>query len=468
MFAPVREGKKKMHNKPKRDAASVNALPATRMNRRTFLTGVALGTGVGVISRFPRDVSARRAAAAFCAIPPVLTAQDLTFLGYYDIQTNSENTTYSQGLTHRYVNGDLRFLNLQLGGVLHEVSLAGRNYGDIITTTTNRWDLSSYAILRDFNGFWWEASQSRLWLTGTVDYTNTVFPVQIRHLTLNDNGTVSVQGPVGLSGINSKRVYGGMQAVPTWFQSQYGVGPYVVGWGGYTSLVGQGGGASIGPTMYAIPDPSSYANGSEIPTGQFKTVMDCAGAGSQDWYPAGHPTSADRGVRVTMPINYFDGGDPRQNPSTPPTGPPVAGAQWLSPAPDGLGRWVWGDSYYNTGCWIDGPNKRGFLLIASLGGGKCFYESSNLVFDKRQFEVHIYDPVQLGEAIQGVRAPWNVKPASLAELTLNGLGNFALEGNTPAGNPAGATYDPTTRRLYVIGFGANTYYSRLYVYAVNA
>jgi hypothetical protein len=156
------------------------------------------------------------------------------------------------------------------------------------------------------------------------------------------------------------------------------------------------------------------------------------------------------------------------NPDTPPTSPPLSTAGWLSPAPDGLGRWVWGDSYYNTGCWIDGANKRGFLLIASLGGGKCWYSHSTLNFDRRQYEVHIYDPSQLGEAIQGARPVWNVKPSSIAELKLSGLGDFALQGDTPAGNANGATYDAIGKRLYIIGSGANTYYSRLYVYSVNA
>jgi hypothetical protein len=202
--------------------------------------------------------------AAFCSAPPVLTAQDLSYLGYYDVQTNGQDTTYSQSLTHRYVNGQLRFLNLQLRGQLHEFSVAGKNYGDVISTITNHWDLSAQNLLYDFNGLWWEEARARLWITGAVDYTANNYDSEIHTLALNTDGTYSGLKVVTLAGLPMKRTYGGVQPVPTWFQSQYGVGPYVVGWGGYTSLVAQGGGASMGPTMYAMPDPTNLANGAAI------------------------------------------------------------------------------------------------------------------------------------------------------------------------------------------------------------
>src|SRR5690606_26686029 len=125
----------------------------------------------------------------------------------------------------------------------------------------------------------------------------------------------------------AKRVYGGCTAVPAALVTRLG-GPYVCGWGGYTSLVLQGGGASIGPTMYAIPDPDSIANGATVGA---RTILDAADA------------QTHRGVRLTIPQNYFDGGDPRQNPPTRPTQPPASTGGWLSPNADGLGWMVWGD-----------------------------------------------------------------------------------------------------------------------------
>jgi hypothetical protein len=395
--------------------------------------------------------------------------QDFAYLGYYDINNIlGLNTPFVQGLTHRYVNGDLRLLTYHRNGKLYEVSLAGKNYGSKIQTTTNFWALSEG--LWDFVGLWWNESQSLLWTVTAVDYTITNYPVQLFTRRLNSDGTASnTHGPVGLQGVPAKRVHGGVQPVPAWFQVQYDVGPYVAGWGGYTSLVMQGGGASMGPTMYSIPDPSSYANHTEVPASAFKTIMDSFGAPATDWYSNGTPSSFDRGSRLTLPINYFDGGDTRPNGTCPtcnastPSLPLAAGAQWLSPSPDGYGRWVWGDSNYNTGMWIDTPTRKGFVTVASLGGGKTWYCASTLCYESRKFEMHIFDPAHLGEAARGQRPVWNVKPTYMQELTLPGLGG-TTKGNGSLLNVSGATFDSTTKRMYLLAPGVNTYDIRIYVF----
>ncbi len=420
------------------------------LNRREFMT-CAVGAGLAVPSPILAASQTRSDPTR-----ALLSPADFRLLGYYDIQTNGQDTTYAQGLTHRYVGGDLRFLNFQHASRLDEFSLAGKEYGSVITSPTRSWN--RIGGMGDFKGFWWDEAKARLWSVSATDYTAEALPVRIFTRTLNDDGTVGdVRGPVGLRGIPAKRVYGGAQPVPAWFQQQYGVGPYVVGWGGYASLVASGGTASMGPTMYAIPDPSGYANSTDVPARAFKTLMDNSSGSTQgDWYDRRSPSGFDRGSRVTIPLNYFDGGDPRPNPNTPPTGPPDRRGQWLSPSPDGFGRFVWGDSYYNTGQWIDGADKHGFVMVASLGGGKCWYQSSTLEFDRRVFELHIFDPVTLGEAARGKLSPWKVKPASMTELTLPGLGG-TWGGNVPVKNIGGATYDAVTKRLYLIGFGVNDF-----------
>jgi hypothetical protein len=167
-----------------------------------------------------------------------------------------------------------------------------------------------------------------------------------------------------------------------------------------------------------------------------------------DWYAQGRPTVGDRGVRNSDVINYLDSGDPRSNPSTPPTDPPLSTGKWQSPAPDGLGRMVWADSFFNTGMAIDGGQLYGFALIGCLYGGKAYYMSSQTLNDKRVFELQIFDPAQWAEVAAGKRQPWAVKPVSRTMLTLPGLG---AAGNSVAGCPAGASYDPLTKRAYVYG-----------------
>jgi hypothetical protein len=384
--------------------------------------------------------------AAPASAQSTLVPSDVSYRGFIDVRTNGNDSTYGQALTHRYVNGELRFLTLTLAGVLHEFSITGKGYGSTVDTTTATWDLGPTKALNNFNGIWYEEAKARLWVTSAEDYTAVVRPVRITTMTLGPNGTVSNVKTVGLQGLNAKRVYGGAQPVPQWFQQQYGCGPYVVGFGGYTSLMMQGGGAAVGPTAYCIPDPAGYANGAEIPKAAYKVLLDT--------YP-------NRGVRKTLPINFFDGGDARQNPSSRPSGSPVSGASWLSPNSQGLGWFVWGDSYYNTGMWIDTGTRRGFVLIASLCKGACWYQSSTLHYDGRQFEMHIWDPATL--AAGG-------RPDSMTELTLPNGNNRVGEGNGPVRNIAGATYDPKSGRMYLIGFpfGTDDYTGRLFVFDVNA
>jgi hypothetical protein len=451
------------------------------ISRRGFITRVALAAGLAPVlpeawaCAMPEQRSQRPQQIPLPHEPRITRpiAGTFTYLGYYDVAIAGGDNVYGQGLTHRYVDGDLRFLTLEYPGVLKEWSIAGLQFGDAVSMPTNRWPEiwnGPMGMSGHFFGLWWEEAARRLWTVQAIDYNAKVEPVRLFTRTLNDDGTIaSLHGPVGLQGLNAKHVYGGVQAVPLWFQQQYRTGAYVCGWGGYTSLLLQGGGASLGPTMYAIPDPSDYDASTEIPARAVTTLMDCSsGTGSSDWYSSGQPTNFDRGVRLTDPINYFEGGDRRHNPSSAPTGPPEPDAHWLSPAPDGLGRWVWGDSYYNTGCWIDTPDLHAFVAVASLGAGKCWYGTSTLHFDRRVFELHVFDPVHLGEAAQGRRPAWNVKPVKIIQLALDPLGFPPPAGNSPQRNVAGATFDSASGRLYLHGRDVDGKKGRLYVYAVHS
>lgn len=371
---------------------------------------------------------------------PVTAADVALSLDYWDVQTNGSDSTYGQALTHRYVGGDLRLLTLTVQGELHEISLAGKAPKSKVNTTTGKWDLGSLGVLDNFNGIAWDATKGKLWVTSAEDYTNVVRPSKISLVTLGANGSRALDGQWSISNVNAKRVYGGVQRIPTWAQATMGGGTYLVGWGGYTSLVMQGGGASMGPYAVAIDDPTQYPSGSVLPVR--KVVLDA--------FPG-------RGVRKTIPINYFDSGDPRQNPSSPPTGPPVSTAQWLSPNPAGLGWFVWGDSYYNTGFFVDTPTKRGFGTVASLCKGRCWYQSSTLAFDGRQFELHVWDPMTMGTSVTKA-------PDLMLELLLPRGNTTVWGGNSPTGNVAGATFDATTGRLWMIGFpfGPDVYTGRLY------
>jgi hypothetical protein len=236
--------------------------------------------------------------------------------------------------------------------------------------------------------------------------------------------------------------------------------------------MGQGLAPSLGLMALAIPDVTTYKADSLIPARDFKVLADHrAGVASRDWYALGKPSSFDRGHRNTDVANYFDGGDKRTNPGSPPSVPPAPGAHWQSPAPDGKGRFVWGDSYYNTGCWIDGPKKGGFIAVGSFAKGKAFYMRSTLHNEGRHAELQIFDPNDFGKVLQGKMAPWQVQPAASKLLTENvaplGL-LWPSEGNNASGAVAGATFDANTGRLYLWCPGVNRGYGCcLVVYQVR-
>jgi hypothetical protein len=368
----------------------------------------------------------------------LLQASDFTYLGAYTVALNGNDSTYTQGLTTRHVNGELRFLTVLRGGKLAEFRVPS-GFGEV-RVPLRTWDVGRTGALDDFIGIWFEEGKQRLWITSATDYTDRFEDAHVFTMTLNDDGTISDLHRALLKGIPERRVYGGCQPSPV---KGY---PYVCGWGGYTSTVMSAGGASVGPTMYAIPDPASVPDGKSISA---KVILDAA-----DY-------QSNRGVRATLPVNYYDGGDPRPNPSTPPTSPPVKGADWLSPNKQGQGWMVMSDSYYGTGMWIDTGAKRGFVLVASLCGGKCFYMSSSVWSETRVFEWHIFDPATLGSG--RLR-----RPASMTPFTLPGRSPEPMDGNTPVRNVGAAAYADGRIFLWSCG-GDGTVYQYacgLFTYAV--
>ena len=435
----------------------------------------------------------------------LLGPDDFSYLGSYTFNADSQ-MTFGMGLTIRYVNSELRFLSMSYSGSvsakLVEFKLPAGGYGTNIggAQITNSWDNIWYlppapgaAIPTgtvpgigggDQYSLWWETlsgENGRLWTTHSADYPSDAVSVETKSLairTLNADGTISdLKGEFGFDGVGQRAIYGGVQKIPDSFRSDNGLTQkYLLGWGGYTSRMAQGLVPSLGIMALAIPDIATYPLGNTIiPASDFKIIADHRSGTSSavDWYIApGAPTFFDRGVRNTNVINYYDGGDNRANPAVAPTLPAAPGAQWLSSAPDGKGRMVWGDSFYNTGNWIVGEKKQGFIAILTAAAGKAYYMHSTLNSDSRDAELQIFNPKDFGQALQGLIKPWNIQPTS-TKLLSGDLKNqgllFGLSGNSPSGGVAGAAYDPKTKTLWLWCPGVNAGYGSLLVaYKVNS
>lgn len=447
----------------------------------------------------------------------LLQESDFTYEGYY-VLAGGDNA-YGQGLTHRYVSGQLRLIFMPFQGNTPgvqkyqpaEMSIPLGSFGGSVSVTktysgcwNQQWNnpLETYDATGSWQSIWWEEANSRLWTASAADYPST--PIDnSEEATLATRGLPSGTacdnhaGFWGFENINQRSVHGKIQAVPSWFQSAHGVGEYVSLSGGYTSLMGQAGGgqvagASLGPMFVFFPDPHGvyagidpYLEAANIPDTDFKIGADFrTGTQSSDWYPNYSSRTFERGIRATTDvINWFDGSDTRSNPSSRPTYPTdytAAGNWWTSETggtapndPDGRARWTWGDSYYSTGDWIDNDAgtqaKHGIVMVASLCKGYGWYAGSTLNYDGREFEIHVYDPDDVADIVAGTLAPYKLRPTHAWEINLPGLTDAgSLSGSGKVQNVGGATYDPVSGKLFVIGYSVGgTTNSRIYQFAVS-
>ena len=194
----------------------------------------------------------------------------------------------------------------------------------------------------------------------------------------------------------------------------------------------------------------------------------------QSGQPAG-VFAAIAGNPAKGPINYYDGGDYRgQNPSFSPKAEPLAGGppyynhngrlqydtqNW--PKGSDVCSWNWGDQY--VGGFL---GDSGLCVIASLGCGRLFYQSSSGHTEEHIAELHVFDPDQLAEVSAGTRAKTAVQPAAIIPLK-----ETATNYNSLYYHKYAAGFDPVAKRLYVFANqGDVSPYARpfkIYVYQIN-
>ncbi len=407
----------------------------------------------------------------------LLSKEDFTYLGahktaQYKGGPNSLDI-FSEGLTHRYVNGELRFMFASFQGnreaerfKLKEIKL--NELGTPPTTVGVYSDMwVGWNDNATHKSIWWDEENGIVWSGSGFDYPQAG---------ISNNGTPAIYGReppsesgqpctnhtgwFGIEGIGQRAMWGKLNTIPKWFRQRESLPKYIVLGGGYTSKMAQGLGPSMGPMFVAVPDMLQYegvplyTDNFNIPASDAKILADhrLGASKGKDWYADGYENRTyDRGVRLTLIDNYFDKGDPRKNPQSRPEFPPVEGAQWLSPAPgdpDRWGRWVWGDSYGGSGLWIDndaGTRMRHGIVTAFRGSaGACWYQSSSGRSDGTCAELHIFDPEDLALVNQGKASPNLVRPKSIIDLT-----DLLTPGYTKNSSIA-ATFDSHSSILYIL------------------
>jgi len=412
--------------------------------------------------------------------------------------------TFAGQLTHRYVGGELRFLATEYADGAHNLiefrlpsgAADGRTIG--VSQKTNSWagpsvwpTFSGSPLAGHHHGISWDEAKGGLWGSFGIDYAGSGEQVGITRAitfrTLNSNGTVSNHvGPWGFQGVSQRCVMGKVLAVPGWAQTAHGIGPYLYGFGGYTSLIAQGGTGSLGlfaasgPDVTGLSASSGYPYGSgqgadfNVPSSAFSIVADHrGGTGYSDWYD-GESQYRDRGIRSANVVNYCDLIDQSQAlPGAPPVGDPTRARsyRWQSPAPDGKGRFVYGDSYFATPCIVSGPSKSGLVCIMSAAEGKAYYNASALNSTSAGAEIHAFSLADIGSAKAGQIPNWSVQPVAIKRITdeMTGIGMVFPSRQRELGGAVGATFDETTKKLWVAftGFDNGGYGCALVCYDVN-
>ena len=379
----------------------------------------------------------------------LIAPSDFTYLGYYDVSLNGLDSPYTQGLAVRRVSSEVRFITKnKVGDSFVEFSTSGKTLATSgspsscqITSTTRTWT-NSGAIPVDSNVpyLYWDSSTSKLFCNFAYDYPAgpTDLATKLYTATLTDGSPGSVTGAkrLSLDNVKDRKAGTGFAPIPSSFQTAYGWGPYAAGLGGYFSLVeGEYGEAAMGVSLYAIPDPASYPDGTSLTTAQYK-VLAARGA-----------SPFSRNLENT--INEFSPG---------------------LPAPDGLSNWSYSNRYVG-GAFIDESTKQGFVAVGYIMTGKCWYEVSNTRFNGTIVEAHIFDPADFARISQGTQSsiidPMYSNIRQLSETRITAGDNFytAIGGQAVAF----ATYDDIGKVLYIQVNGGSSvdYYNRVYAYSVN-
>ena len=374
----------------------------------------------------------------------LLSANDFAYLGAFLLPSSAggADAEWGRGFTHRYVNGQLRFLagawNPQTIYEMTPPALAASPAIAQTATVLKTWGAVAqtdlYPIGGILHGIYWDPVDQRLyWAGGSVYNTTSNYDPSVGYAVLNDaDGTFARSGIWGFNNYSCKMAMGGLTPIPQWFSDVYCPGYRLgAGCGGYFSIVTTGP-VSMGPALTAF-NPSSFASTASGRSVPHKPLVNYP-------YNAAAYTSPDRGHRDIDYHTEFDAWNPRS----------------------GIGYWAWTDTLWQSCVWIDTPAKSGLVYFPVLGNGRVWYQNSTLNAERGSHAWHVYDPADLGLVAQGTSRPYQIQPKNSWSVQYPGV-TYPLAGwsDDPPQVISGATFDQTTQRLYVAvrfatGFHANS------------
>lgn len=383
----------------------------SRTSRRTFMF-----TGAGVLASGALAHAQRRfrfvpaASGGGGGSRTLLTQSDLTYQGMFycgnsNMDLPSAMGYFGNGITLRTESSDTGNTQHIMSGVFQP----GVGFGKIAemrmgvpslssppnaTIVKEYSEMSSGKRVHSYNGgsletfgnatdggigCFWDAVDSRLYQYYGETYNSTNTFSLFYTDTLNyAAGTGVGHGPWSYTNWGFKMTVQGMCAIPSAWATTYASGRRLgVGSGGYTSLLAQGGNASLGPALTAIAPVSASEQ-----TALANTPLVGYNVGSTSTY-ANRPTSIVEG---------FDGGT--------------------------TSKWTWVDRVGGV-AWIDTGTKHGVVFICSLGQGVWNYLSSDIAAQYWRTYALVYDPADLALVATGMANPWDIQPNNTFEIGPN-------------------------------------------------
>ena len=369
----------------------------------------------------------------------VVRNSDFEYLGAFampvDVGCGGWQSYYpSAGLAVRRVDASLRFLSgahVYSGGLIYETDYPG------LSLTAGAWpeatvvgqpcdiyagrkrlgtEPEAFGFANETHGLFWDDRTQRLyWSFGDYYNGDRSNDNVLGYTTFGDGGVTrgpwrSVDGNV----THSQRVRGGTLAIPDSFANAYLGGRSLgIGFGGYYSIIGPG---SMGPTLYAIDQPSGDG-GTIDPLVLINHPADFSLA--QSW--------------AVRPTNYW-----------------IDSIDWaLTPSGD-RGYWAPADWIGGAAVWIDEPQKHGLLYFAELGLGRIAYEFGTITTEGTAPYWYIYDPANIAEVALGTRHPDAVIPTEVAPHTYPATGTPQDSKSGAMRRVTGAAYDKTSHTLFLL------------------
>jgi hypothetical protein len=281
-----------------------------------------------------------------------LGQSDLTYLGAFCLNGDGGSSCFQQGLTFRYVGGNLRIYSSTLGSHLLEYSVPALKTSPAYNNAPLTYDFGDlYDGKRVVDagsgittyGLHWDETDQRMYWVYQAGYGASIVSACIGYSIMNDTAhTATGVKAVRLPASITSKIAFGLTPIPTAFATANCNGyRLAVGFGGIAS---SGASASIGPALCAI-DPAEI--GSIAHQGYLTHAVRMVQHGGLRAYDGLAPFYAKRDTDY---LGYY-------------------GSQW-NPI-GGVGYWGENDFLRSGGFWIHTANKDGLLLFVqqSCNGG---------------------------------------------------------------------------------------------------